>query len=369
MLASVAQLLASATSACVAVVLLRSPKKRKGAPEPPAAAAAPAAAAGAKYSHGDLVLQQDTAALNRMLGVMRYQSSASFKGSEEQRQQAESAKHVYKSLKTNAERHAFLKAFQQAGQMKTPEGWKFHTRFRRTVVQQNSSSVSAVENWLLPSQILQQAGMTMNDFPDRASACKFAVGLWQANQQQFGTEEHKPNVNADPLMTKYFWIEFKGKTREVAEIHSTTLEQHADSKDLKAHGKSPGLETLQMQMMDAPGQDAGSSGDAVVPAAGDVQVKSENPAWERANAHMKSVRSLVWCRCQEHVMKHTVVASMCWLSPFEGECSNGVVSLVCLGCAGVPFLFLQVHSSQPAQAAVAVDHNSLQDQSQAPDLR
>ena len=82
-----------------------------------------------------------------MIGLMRYRSSAAFKGSKEEAAEASSALAVYRGLSTPDDRRSFLKMFEEQ-KTNGKASLKFATKLSASIQTSSSSSTATNENYL-----------------------------------------------------------------------------------------------------------------------------------------------------------------------------------------------------------------------------
>ena len=88
--------------------------------------------------------------ISKVLGLLKYHA-ANTRGTSDRSQECKEALNVYNSLTDKAQRAAFLQEFDQNGAGKNASSLKFVASFKKRVLTENTTEISATENTMTRS--------------------------------------------------------------------------------------------------------------------------------------------------------------------------------------------------------------------------
>ena len=136
---------------------------------------------------------------------------------------------------------------------------------------------------LIRTAILGTQNMTLQDFKNREEAFATADAMYEENKAMIGYG-YEPTEHEDPLLTKFYFVDCKGKKRTWSHKDEKSLALEADvSKKPKE-----ALADMPEMALDLSVQDAGAAGSGV------VDIKIENPKKVEALKLAEELKSAHW---------------------------------------------------------------------------
>ena len=173
----------------------------------------------------------------KMLGFLHGRITG---GDKEKAAEAKETKSIYASIADPQEKNEFLQDFFGNGGGKSAGGLKFALKWRKRIECCDSQSVGFNENYWTRPMILQKNGMSLRDFSSQEEALATADDLVARNmsENEYTFENHPAMIDKNPLLSRFYYIETKGKDRVWKMDQLKSLDKGKELKnigDVQAH--------------------------------------------------------------------------------------------------------------------------------------
>ncbi len=171
---------------------------------------------------------------------------------------------------------------------------------------EQKSSAKGRQKWVTVTQLMQEFGLSLKDFPTLEAGCTWASNKWMKNAKRFCTQEsHPPKIDDDEALdTEYFYLFDDGTAHEKS---SSSTESWKAEKDMTRGAKNALEDTrLAAALVDTPGVKIENQNYVDMSTAKDELRRS----WAILSSHHYALDSIMFASlsfsapCNTHVIPH-----------------------------------------------------------------